>query len=271
MVAFARSLFALALFAVANAGFAAPPKTMPPTAQEVDRNPNDYVGKKIAIDVNVFSVGRRDIDVRFENRVKPMNLKFQLALWLADELADAKKSATMSVRIYGSLFAPTDVKGKYVVEVDEIGVLNDRHEVVSTIRIVVANTTSKPVATAPAAVPSAIPAPAPTRATLVTTGPTPTRASVVAPSPTLPTATDAPAPDAALPIVPIAGGLAIAVGGAFAAWMLRKRKPMVQVPPKMAAVPKPPAPPVPNLPMQIDSPNPVPPSAPSVRDRLAQR
>ncbi len=260
MVAFARLLFALALFAVANAGFAAPPKTTPPTAQEVDRNPNDHVGKKIAIDVHVLAVGKRDIDVRFENRVKPTNLKFQLPLWLADELGETKKSATMSVRVFGSLFAPTDPKGKYVVEVDEIGVLNGQHEVVSMIRSVVKATTPKPVVTAP----TAIPAPAPTRATPVATAPTPTptRASVVGPSPTIPAATDTPATDGSLPIVPIAGGLAIAIGGAFASWMLRKQKPIVPQPIVQS---------VPKLPVPVDSPNPVTASAPSVRDRLAQR
>ncbi len=260
MFALARLLFALALFAVANAGFAAPPKTTLPTAKEVDRDPNDYVGKKIAIDVNVLSVGKRDLDVRFENRVKPTNLKFQLPLWLADELADTKKSATMSVRIFGSLFAPTDPKGKYVVEIDEIGVLNDQHEVVSMIRTVVKTTTPKPVVTAPAAATTAIPPAVPTRATPVATAPTP--ATVLADSPARLAAADEPTPEASLPIVPIAGGLAIAVGGAFAAWMLCKRKPMA---PQLLAQH------VPTLPMQIDSPKPVLASAPSVRDRLAQR
>ncbi len=270
MFALARLLFALALFAVANA-VAAPPQTTPTAAKEVDRNPNDYVGKKIAIDVNVLSVGKRDLDVRLENRVKPTNLKFQLPLWLADELADTKKSATMSVRIFGSLFAPTDPKGKYVVEIDEIGVLNDQHEVVSMIRTVVKTTTPKPVVTAPAAALTAIPAPVPTRATPVFTAPTPTRASVVeAASSTIPVVTETPAPDPSLPIVPIAGGLAIAVGGAFAAWMLRKRKPIVPVPPKMTAAPKPLAQTVSKLPVP-ETPNPVTASAPSVRDRLAQR
>ena len=280
MFAFARLLFALALFAIADVGFAAPPKptpkttppTTPPTAQDVDRNPIEHVGSKIAIDVYVQSIGRRDIDVRLENRVKPTNLKFQMSLSLADELSDRKKSQSMLVRVFGSLYAPTELKGKYVVEVDEIGILNGNREVVATLNSATLPTTIKPVVTA---APTPILAPVPTRATPVATAPTPipTQASVViAPTPTVTAATDTPVAAESLPIVPMAGGLAIAVGGAFAFWMLRKRKPTVPAPAKMTAMTQPLAQPVPNLPMQIDTPKPVPtPSAPSVRDRLAQR
>lgn len=273
MFAFARLLFALALFAIANVGFAAPPKptpkTTPPTAQDVDRNPIEHVGSKIAIDVYVQSIGRRDIDVRLENRVKPTNLKFQMSLSLADELSDRKKSQSMLVRVFGSLYAPTESKGKYVVEVDEIGILNGNREVVATLNSATLPTTIKPVV---AATPTPLPKPLPTRATPVATAPTPipTQASVVVPpTPTVPTATDTPVAAESLPIVPMAGGLAIAVGGAFAFWMLRKRKPTVPAPAKMTALPQPLAQPAPNLPMQIDTPKPV--LAPSVRDRLAQR
>ena len=275
MFAFARLLFALALFAIADVGFAVPPKptpkTTPPTAQDVDHNPIEHVGSKIAIDVYVYSIGRRDIDVRLENRVKPTNLKFQMSLSLADELSDRKKSQSMLVRVFGSLYAPTESKGKYVVEVDEIGILNGERQVVATLNSATLPTTIKPVV---AAAPTPIPAPVPTRAAPVATVPTPipTQASVVvAPSPALPTATDTPVAAEPLPIVPIAGGFAIAVGGAFAFWMLRKRKLAVPAPVKMTAMPQPLAQPVPNLPMQIDSPQPLPASAPSVRDRLAQR
>ena len=270
MFAFARLLFALALFAIADVGFAVPPKptpkTTPPTAQDVDRNPIEHVGSKIAIDVYVYSIGRRDIDVRLENRVKPTNLKFQMSLSLADELSDRKKSASLHVRVFGSLYAPTESKGKYVVEVDEIGILNGNREVVATLNSATLPTTIKPVVTVSTAAPT--PAPVATAPTL-----TPTQVSVViAPSPALPTATDTPVAAESLPIVPIAGGFAIVVGGAFAFWMLRKRKLAVPTPVKKTALPQPLAQSVPNLPMQIDSPQPVPtPSAPSVRDRLAQR
>ena len=275
MFAFARLPFVLALFAIANVGFAAPPKAPPkappPTAQDVDRNPIEHVGSKIAIDVYVVAVGRREVDVRLQNQVKPTNLKFQMSLSLADELADRKKSASMHVRVFGSLYAPTESKGKYVVEVDEIGILNGEREVVATLSPVTLPTRIKPVATA---APTPVLSPEPTRATPMATAPTPTptKASVViAPSPAIPTATDAPVAAEPLPILPIAGGFAIAVGGAFAFWMIRKRKPMMPAPAKMTATPQPLAQHVTNLPMQIDTTKPLPASAPSVRDRLAQR